>query len=56
VQRAYSFFASNEVVVHFGIGQATRVLDISVTWSRGRTESFGIRSAGMCHRIVEGKG
>ncbi len=56
VQRAYSFFASNEALVHFGIGQATEVLDVSVAWSQGRTESFGIRKAGACHRLVEGRG
>ena len=56
VQRAYGFLASNEFVIHFGIGQATEVLDATVTWSKGRTESFGVKKAGMCHRLVEGNG
>lgn len=56
VQRSYSFLASNEFPVHFGIGTADEVLDVSVTWFQGQSESFGPRPTGMCHKLVAGSG
>ena len=56
VQRAYSFLASNELPVHFGIGEAAQILDVSVTWSQGETESYGPRQSCECHELVEGRG
>lgn len=45
VQANYSYASASEPIAHFGIGQATRVLDVAVRWPDGLTESFGETAA-----------
>lgn len=45
VQRTYSFTASNEPVVHFGIGSATEIDDVNIEWPDGSKQSLGATNA-----------
>ncbi len=38
---AYSYQASNDPRVHFGLGEATAVKEVTVRWADGVSESFG---------------
>ncbi len=54
VLRSYSYLASNDPRVHFGLGKATHVERIDVRWSDGRKERFQID--GVDRQIVLHKG
>ena len=41
VRVSYSYFASNDPRVHFGLGPETQVKDVQVTWPDGTTQPFG---------------
>jgi hypothetical protein len=41
VRSAYSYCSSSDSRVHFGLGAATGLADVTVTWSDGTTERFG---------------
>ncbi|MCH7873489.1 MAG: CRTAC1 family protein, partial [Planctomycetes bacterium] len=56
VQRAYSYCASNDPRVHFGLGSATTVQEILVRWPGGRDEVFNPLSPGKIHTLREGGG
>jgi hypothetical protein len=51
VQTAYSYQASHDPRVHFGLGTATAVTDVQVVWPDGSTTSFGPRPAGQVHTL-----
>jgi hypothetical protein len=40
LQPATSYFSSNDPVLHFGIGTASRIESVEVRWPDGSTESF----------------
>jgi enediyne biosynthesis protein E4 len=54
VQTAYSYLASNDPRVHFGLGHADAVDDVTVIWPSGEKESFGRFQAGKVHILREG--
>ncbi len=56
VQRSYSYCASNDPRVHFGLGARERVERLRVHFEHGRAEDFGPFAAGAYHRIVAGGG
>jgi enediyne biosynthesis protein E4 len=56
VQRAYSYCASNDPRVHFGLGSAQRVDRVAVRWPDGIEESFGPFDADALHTIQRGTG
>lgn len=56
VQISYSYCASNDPRVHFGLGDATTIDDVTVRWSFDRTESFGPFVAGKTYELVQGRG
>lgn len=56
VQTAYSYCASNDPRVHFGLGAATQVDEVAVRWPDGKEELFGARPAGRVHELREGRG
>jgi hypothetical protein len=41
VQVAYSYLASNDPRVHFGLGVARGIADVRVRWVDGEIEAFG---------------
>ena len=41
VRVSYSYFASNDPRVHFGLGTEKRVNNVQVTWTDGTTRNFG---------------
>ena len=41
VRVSYSYFASNDPRVHFGLGTETQVKNVQVTWPDGTTRQFG---------------
>ncbi len=56
VRAAYSYFASNDPRVHLGLGEATSVTDVTITWTDGTTESFGDLSADQFTTLKRGEG
>jgi len=47
VQVAYSYLASNDPRVHFGLGAATTADEVEIAWPDGVRESFGALEAGL---------
>jgi len=56
VQTAYSYLASNDPRVHFGLADANAVEEVVVVWPGGKKESFGRFQAGMVHLLRENTG
>jgi len=56
VQTAYSYLASNDPRVHFGLAEANTVEEVAVLWPGGKKESFGRKPAGAVHLLREGSG
>ncbi len=56
VQRAGSYLSSHDVRVHFGLGEATRVERVLVTWRDGAREAFGPFDADRVHTLQQGHG
>ena len=56
VRRGYSYLASNSPRVHFGLGSAARVEDVTVRWIDGSVESFGSFEGGQIVTLVRGNG
>ena len=56
VQTAYSYCASNDPRVHFGLGDADRVEDVRVRWPGGREEAFGALAARRRYELRQGTG
>lgn len=53
---AYSYLASNDPRVHVGLGGASEVRRVVVTWPGGDRESFGPLAAGKQHLLRAGEG
>ena len=56
VQPAASYLSSNDPRVHFGLGAATGVANVIVSWPGGGQESFGDFDAGQDVQLREGEG
>jgi hypothetical protein len=56
VQPAYSYCASNDPRVHFGLGSAKAVEEVMVHWPRGDVELFGPFEPGRLFELREGQG
>lgn len=52
----YSFLASNDHRVHFGLAATGQLEQVEVQWRSGKRERFGPFAANQYHRIVEGGG
>ncbi len=53
VQRTYSYCASNDPRIHYGLGPAQQVDAVTVRWPGGREESFGSFAAGQIYELRE---
>jgi hypothetical protein len=51
VQVAYSYCASNEPFVHFGLGRAAGIESVRVRWPDGSSEDFGPREVDRLHTL-----
>ena len=47
VQSAWSYMAANDPRVHFGLGDASEITDVTITWVDGSTTDFGSFKRGM---------
>ena len=56
VRAGYSYLASNDPRVHFGLGAHEALADVVVTWADGQREGFGTRAAGAVHELRRGTG
>ncbi|MEM7230098.1 MAG: CRTAC1 family protein [Planctomycetota bacterium] len=56
VRRAYSYCASNDPRVHFGLGATTDVASIDVKWVDGTTERFEVGGVDQVMTLVRGSG
>jgi hypothetical protein len=54
IQTAYSYLASNDPRVHFGLANLNEVEDVTVVWPGRRKESFGRFQAGSVHVLRQG--
>ncbi len=52
VQTTYSYAASNDPRVHFGLGSDETARGVTVRWADGAEQSFGDLAAGQVHRLV----
>ena len=53
---AFSYCAANDPTIHLGLGEATRVTDVEVTWADGTRERFGSYSPDAVVEIQRGNG
>jgi hypothetical protein len=53
VGRAYSYLASNDPDIHFGLGSASGVDSVLVQWPDGKEQSFGRFAAGQTHTLSQ---
>ena len=56
MQVAYSYCASNDPRIHFGLGSATSADTVMVYWPNGTQERFGPFTADRYHEIQQGTG
>ena len=56
VRAAYSYCASNDPVVHIGLGAATQIDGVEIRWIDGTTERFGTIDAGTTTTLQRGQG
>ena len=56
VRAAYSYLASNDPRVHFGLGPSTTATAVSVRWPNGTVESFGDLQADRIVTLRRGEG
>ncbi len=56
VRAGYSYLASSDPRVHLGLGEATRVDDVTVRWVDGTRESFGGFGADRAVSVRRGQG
>jgi len=56
VQRTYSYQASNDPRVHFGLGQREDVAGVEVYWPGGTAEMFGPFASNAVYLLQKGKG
>jgi hypothetical protein len=56
VRAAYSYCASSDPRVHFGLGDATHVENVTVRWTNGEVESFGRFDADRVWKLETGAG
>jgi hypothetical protein len=56
VKTGSSYLSQSELPLTFGLGGATRIEGIDVTWPNGRTERLPGAGADQSLTIVEGKG
>lgn len=56
VQRAYSYCASNDPRVHFGLGSYTQIDQVTVYWPGGEQEAFGAFAADAIYELRQGSG
>jgi hypothetical protein len=54
--RSYSYLASNDPRVHFGLGKATQVDALEVRWPDGQEEEFQIEGVDRVVTIRQGEG
>ena len=52
VQSAWSYMAANDPRVHIGLGDATEITDVSVTWVDGTKTNFGTFKRGI-HTLIK---
>jgi hypothetical protein len=55
MQRGYSYCASNDPRVHFGLNDATEC-HVLIRWPNGKLESFGQLATRTTHELAEGSG
>ncbi len=56
VRSGYSYLAANDPRVHVGLGDLSRVEEVTVQWADGKIEAFGDFAAGSYHSLRRGEG
>jgi hypothetical protein len=50
------YCSQNDMTLHFGLGELTKIEKLEVTWPNGSEESFNIPAIDRTYTIVQGKG
>jgi hypothetical protein len=50
------YCSQNDMTLHFGLGQATRIDKLEIQWSNGETETFPVTAIDKKLIIIQGKG
>ena len=56
VRSGSSYNSSNDLRLHFGLGQDAKPMSIEVRWPNGEKETFGVDGVDRIVELVEGKG
>jgi len=56
VRSGYSFDSNNDMRVHFGMGEATKLDSVEVRWPTGLHEKFDSPAVDKFHTLKEGSG
>jgi len=51
-----SYLSSNDMRVHFGLGQATSIDAVEIHWPSGATEKVNLLAVDRIYTVAEGKG
>ncbi len=51
-----SYLSSNDMRVHFGIGNSTTIDSVEIHWPSGAKETLKLRAVDRIYTITEGKG
>ena len=54
VKAGESYLSQNEMILHFGVGEAKAIRSVTVTWPDGSKEEFKNLKTGFHHHIVKG--
>jgi hypothetical protein len=51
-----SYLSSNDMRVHFGLGDSDKVTQVEIHWPSGAVEKFGLPAVDRIYTVTEGKG
>jgi hypothetical protein len=56
VRSGGSYLSQNDLRLHFGLGQATKIDSVEVHWPSGKVDKLGGMAADRFYAVVEGRG
>jgi len=55
VNAGSGYASMNSLILHFGLGQATKTSSVSIIWPNGQEQELDVLEAGHYYKVVEGK-
>ena len=50
-----SYLSQNDLHVHFGLGEAKKIISVEIRWPSGKIETLGDLAADQYYSILEGQ-